>query len=294
MKKARIFIFFVVLVSIAIGGLLFLSTGDLSFIIHDKWATETTNAKTISLENSNEISINASSVNIKVTSEDRKDIKVNLISSKDSVSTYTKNNKMYIAVSPISNGNFFSGFGSSAKLEIIIPKTYSNELSVESSSGDIFLSNLSLSNLNCIASSGNVTMRELSISALSCSSVSGTINGTVITTMDSSFKSSSGNILLKKFSGNIVTRASSGDTKIDYTKFNNTITADASSGNVRLTLPKNSEFNLDTASSSGNINCSFPIEIKNSYKKKTLQGTVKNDNNKIYIRTSSGSITIND
>ena len=290
MKKASLFIFFVVLVSIAIGALLFLSTGNFSFINNEN-SKKTTNAKTISLENINEISIKNSSVDIKVVSEDRTDAKINLINSKNSISTSTKDNKVYITVSHASNNNFFN-FTPNAKLEITLPKSYSNKLSLESSSGNMSLNNVNLSDLTCALSSGNLSIKDLTITNLKCTSSSGTLNGTAINTVDSIFSSSSGNILLKKFTGNIETTTSSGDTKIGYEKFNNTLNAHSSSGNIRLTLPKNSEFNLDALSNSGNINCSFPLDIKNSYKKKTLQGTVKNDTNKIYLRTSSGNINI--
>jgi len=291
MKKASLFIFFVVLVSIAIGALLFLSTGNFSFINNEN-SKKTTNAKTISLENINEISIKNSSVDIKVVSEDRTDAKINLINSKNSISTRTEDNKVYITAAPTSNTYFFFNFSQNAKLEITLPKSYSNKLSLESSSGNMSLNNVSLSDLTCALSSGNLSIKDLTITNLKCTSSSGTLNGTAINTVDSIFSSSSGNILLKKFTGNIETTTSSGDTKIGYEKFNNTLNAHTSSGNVRLTLPKNSEFNLDALSNSGNINCSFPLDIKNSYKKKTLQGTVKNDTNKIYLRTSSGNINI--
>ena len=291
MKKASLFIFFVVLVSIAIGALLFLSTGNFSFINNEN-SKKTTNAKTISLENINEISIKNSSVDIKVVSEDRTDAKINLINSKNSISTSTKDNKVSITVAPSSNNIFFFNFTPNVRLEITLPKSYLNKLSLESSSGNMSLNNVSLSDLTCALSSGNLSIKDLTITNLKCTSSSGTLNGTAINTVDSIFSSSSGNILLKKFTGNIETTTSSGDTKIGYEKFNNTLNAHTSSGNVRLTLPKNSEFNLDALSNSGNINCSFPLDIKNSYKKKTLQGTVKNDTNKIYLRTSSGNINI--
>ncbi|MBC8059664.1 MAG: DUF4097 family beta strand repeat protein [Clostridiaceae bacterium] len=293
MRKAYLFIFFVALVSIAIGGLLFLSTGNFSFITQDKADTKPTNTKTISLDNSNEIYIKASSANINVIAEDRDDVKVNLISSKNSISTYTEDNKLYITVAPISNKNFFFNFGASARLNIILPKNFSNKLSVGSSSGNMSLSNMTLSNLDCSTSSGNQTMKDLLITTLSSSSSSGTISSTSITAVNSSFKSSSGAISLKKFSGNVVTSTSSGNTKIDYKEFSNTLTANSSSGSVRITLPGNSEFNLNATSSSGNVNCSFPIEVNDNRKKNTLQGTVKNDKNKIFIRTASGNISIN-
>lgn len=294
MKKAGLFIFFVVLVSIVIGTLLFLFTGDLSFIIQDKKVTTTTtNSKTISLENSMEIFIKTSSINIKVTAEDRNDVKINLVNSKDSILTNTEDNKLYITTSPISKVNSFFNFGQSAQLDIILPKSYSDTLSVTSSSGNIALNNMTLSSLLCVASSGNLTLKELITGTLSCNSTSGNINSSNITTVDSSFKSSSGNISLKEFLGNVLTSTSSGDTRVSFKKFNNNFTGNSSSGNMNLTLPKDSEFYLDAASSSGNISCGFPIEVKDSYKKSTLSGTVKNDRNKIYIRTSSGDIGIN-
>ena len=103
----------------------------------------------------------------------------------------------------------------------------------------------------------------------------------------------SGDIRIKGFEGDIALKITSGKTAIDYASFDNTVQISSISGDVRLGLPQTAEFRLNARSTSGDIDCDFPITMTDSSgSRRSIEGTVGSGTNTVIIKTVSGDIDI--
>ncbi len=168
--------------------------------------------------------------------------------------------------------NSYSNVNSKAKLDLYIPEEYKDAIKASSSSGDITLSDLKLTDASFSASSGDITIAASNIKTLAA-------------------KSSSGDIIVQDFSGDFNGKSSSGKIKLHFAQFANNINAAASSGDIEIQLPAVAEFNLSSNTSSGNIAVEFPITVSQKTKN-SLSGKVGDSQHTININTSSGSIKI--
>lgn len=246
-----------------------------------------------------QISTKISSGDINIISEDRADVKAVLSGYIKSSSEVMKpelivdksSNKLSIN---IKSQNIYWGYVNiGLKLYIYIPSTYTKNLSLQTSSGDIKLNNeMNLSDLSCSLSSGDLTIKNVTCDKFSYKCSSGSLQADILNTKETILDSSSGDMNINSFTGDISGESSSGEISINYSSFNNNVTLKAHSGDIRLKLPKSSEFYIDANCSSGEVECDFPVTISGKKKDNTLTGTVKNDNNKLKLNTSSGDIFV--
>lgn len=188
----------------------------------------------------------------------------------------------------------------------------SKNTSFESTSGNIKLKSLTTENITISSSSGiikgetivskkasikstsgDIAFKNLTTDNLAISSSSGIINGDTINSKDTSLSSTSGDMKLNTFKGNIDQKTSSGKVLITYSEFNNNVKLSSTSGDITLNLPKDAQFKLNSKTTSGDINCSFPITVQEKSKKDNLLiGTVGSDKNSIEVTASSGDVNI--
>ncbi|MEW6455886.1 MAG: DUF4097 family beta strand repeat-containing protein [Acidobacteriota bacterium] len=64
------------------------------------------------------------------------------------------------------------------------------------------------------------------------------------------------------------------------------------SGDVSINLPSDSQFNLNTRTSSGSIDTDFPLTVKGRISKKSIQGSVGSSNSNLLCTTTSGNIRV--
>jgi lia operon protein LiaG len=192
----------------------------------------------------------------------------------------------------IQKNSFFGSYSLNSKIDIYLPKDYSKNLSVSSVSADILLSDKKFVNLEAATTSGDIKLSNITVDSLNAKTVSGDMSGSNITSNKFIADAVSGKIDFDNFEG--VTKAStiSGNIAIKYTKLIGNIDAHSTSGDIRFGLPDNSSFNLDSSSTSGDINSRFSLDNTSSGKR-TLSGSYGNGNNKLSIHTTSGDITLN-
>lgn len=176
-----------------------------------------------------------------------------------------------ISVTSASSGTSY--YSSTLRMDVYIPKTYSQSITTHITSGSIKLSNLKLETLNCKSVSGSVDIRDI---------VSRQITA----------ETTSGDIRLDSISGDLKVQSTSGSITVSYKDFNNNITAENVSGSTDLKLSENAEFALQAKTISGEITNSFPMTSSSTGKGKSLTGTVKSDRNRITINSVSGGIHI--
>lgn len=251
----------------------------------------------VSLDNCNKINFDFTSTDIIVQTTD--DTKLRVIQSSsakltdDQKFTISKDGDT-ILVSTRERTHIFS-FGSwNEKIEIYIPQSYTKDLDIRSSSGNItFNSDIILNNLACTLSSGNLHIYS-NIDAnevnMKCGSGNIDIEGLKCSTYE--INTSSGNIGIDSLSGSGEVSASSGNIKIDYKDIKDYSNITAHSGNITLTVPKQISFEFDGECTSGDIDSNFDLNYKNKRGNKASGKIGDGPYKKINARTTSGNIRI--
>lgn len=185
--------------------------------------------------------------------------------------------------------NFFSFFNT-PELKVYIPEDYEEDIHIDMGSGQLTFSGDSkkLNELTINLSSGNVKLENLSVSHLSLEASSGNITTKALTTEKSSIDISSGRIQLKDFKGELDVDLSSGIFDAQFAELVAPIDVSVSSGTVTLDLPDNSDFTLKSKVGSGRVSFdAFPMEVKKQDGKK-FEGTHGKGTHEINIDVSSG------
>ncbi|MBZ2174210.1 DUF4097 domain-containing protein [Schnuerera sp. xch1] len=248
-----------------------------------------------SMDGINFIDIATPFINVNIIPEEREDIKIHYNGYLKSnyipeLETKRLGNILYITFKR-NNSNSYSVSNSDIKLNIYIPNNYEDRIKVITSSGDINVSKLELSQLNLTTNSGDIIVKDVTLDTISTETSSGNQIIKSITSTKSNLIASSGDINVYNFIGDMVVETSSGEIKLNYNEFNKDINATTSSGNVKIVLPESSQFNIDAYASSGNITTEFPVTIMDK-QKCNLTGKVGNSSNNIEIITSLGDIEI--
>jgi lia operon protein LiaG len=186
-------------------------------------------------------------------------------------------------------------FSSNLVLEIGVPEQYAGALVVHTSSGDVDITGQDLSALSVETSSGDMRLSSLQASTLSMKSSSGdqTVNGLGAGLAE--FGSSSGDILVENLQGGARAESSSGSITLRFREFSSDVEVQSSSGDVELYLTGSAQFRLEARSSSGDIDCAFPLTLSGAsseIRRNRMVATVGEGTHRVVVQTSSGDITI--
>jgi lia operon protein LiaG len=277
-KKVSLWLFVIMAVSFAIAAAIFFQTGG-----YEKATIKHTieDSKTFALEGIKEIKISAVSADINVIPVDTNEVSAHFYgnSTSNQVEKYPKltgkieNNKIIIKVEETFKIGFNIGFNNNLKLDISVPKAYSEDISINTTSGDTFIEKLSLNNFKFNSVSGELDLNKLNSKVSELSTVSGDLTVT-------------------EFTGDIALNSVSGKLSVDYASFDNDIRVGTTSGDTKIILPENAEFYLDFSTVSGDANCNFPITTEGTQKRRGLKGSVGSTNNEIRISSISGELDI--
>lgn len=157
-----------------------------------------------------------------------------------------------------------------------IPKEYAKDVHIETVSGDINFSDLQIEN-------GKFT------------TISGKIDGSAMKVKKGSFESTSSDIHIDNFVGELGVESTAGDLSINVKILEDNISVSSTSGDVKIKLPKSSQFYLESETVSGDIQCEFPLIVEGEMNRDELIGSTKNSKEiqkKIQVETTSGDIEI--
>lgn len=142
-------------------------------------------------------------------------------------------------------------------------------------------------------SGGSITIGETAGSVDAKTSGGGiTLDGV---TGDTDAYTSGGGLNLKNLSGNVNASTSGGSIYAELTgKIDRDCTLKTSGGSIRVYLPKNTSADLDASTSGGHVETDFPITVQGVIKKSALKGKINGGGPLITLRTSGGSIYINE
>lgn len=122
----------------------------------------------------------------------------------------------------------------------------------------------------------------MSLNKLSYYAVSGSFWGRRIQAKKFKFRTVSGNVMIKGFSGEMTGNTVSGLLDLEYNNFTDNLEFSTISGDIKLTLPAEAKFSVNFKSVSGMINSEFPV-------KQELYGETEH---LIEVETVSGNIFI--
>jgi len=205
-----------------------------------------------------DIYLKSSSGNIKIHGITGRSIKTETISGKTEIG--------------VLNGE--SGFFKSSSGDIIIDKAvFSDNIDANTISGKYRIDRIECTEADFRSSSGDIVIKDI---------------------FSESFKSEtiSGKITLKMKNGSAELKTTSGNISAEFEESFDRIKAISISGDVSLTLPHDSQFNLDVKTVSGDIKCNdFPVNISSSNGRQ-LAGKVGNGSGEVRINTTSGNVTV--
>jgi DUF4097 and DUF4098 domain-containing protein YvlB len=296
---------------------------------------ELVNSHEIGLNNITDVTISYSSEKVSVFMGTTDNLIIKEYMSENKNEYFARINKSGNIVT-IENGRwpfrpFFNSFN--RRLEVYLPISFDGSIKIKVSSGEIESSaDIFCSKINIESSSGSISVKSITADTVGIKSSSGSINignikGYISTESSSgrieinqasgilSAKNKSGSIVFNKIEGNVSAEASSGsiDLKLVLGSVNaettsgsirctigeptGNISLTASSGGVRLNLPRSSNFNFSSKTSSGSLSTPFSDKLFSPVNdKKSIQGVIGGNVSEnipsINIKTSSGSIKI--
>lgn len=197
-------------------------------------------------------------------------------------------------------------------LDIYVPKEYGKNVSInmstgavkmdsfdltdfiyKSSTGQLEVENINAEKVSINTSTGGVNIKKLGVKELDIKGESGSININECIVKEGSVETTTGSITLKNSSGTLDAKSGSGKVLIDYKEFENqNINIQTISGSVILKLPDTAEFLLDAKTSTGGLKSDFDVNTTDNTDKKKIEGQVGTKNNKVSLKTSTGSIKI--
>jgi lia operon protein LiaG len=203
-----------------------------------------------------------------------------------------------------------------ARVEIYLPVSYTNALSIKTASGKIeFPDEYACSQINIESSSGSISVNTITVETANFMNSSGSIHGKKVNG-NINISTSSGNIDFDHIAGNVSAESSSGSIKLNLV--NGGVNAKNSSGSIRCAVNENVG-NISLVTTSGSVGLNLPKELNFSFFSKTSSGslstpfsdklfspitdkklvegvvgedTISENSPQINIRTSSGPINV--
>lgn len=206
---------------------------------------------------------------------------------------------------------FKSGF--SRRIEVFLPTSYMETLTVTTTDGNIDLTEveLQLSKLRIDSTAGAVDLESAAASSIHLSTTSGamelgsleaeniridTTSGNVTCdelTGDVEYTSTSGNADIKSASGSGSYKANnSGDLRVNYVEVNGDLYFFNKNENINLTLPENLSFEFEATTKNGSVSTAFSECI--TVDGRTTRGIVGNAPTvNVKVETKNGNIEVN-
>jgi hypothetical protein len=256
--------------------------------------------KEMSIQDAKKINIDFSSDDIAIYTTDQDDIKVvqkayGTLKEEEKFTMEKNGDTINIKKGENHLKFFVFGFGNfGSEIEVYIPKKYSDNLAVESSSGDIIVNDdINLKDVSFNQSSGEFKCNsEIKGDNIKLEASSGDIDINSLIGKNYDINVSSGEIRISSLSGSGDIEASSGDIKVGYKDINDNSNIRATSGSVKVSVPKEMSFTFDGICTSGDIKSNFDLSYNS---KKRNQATAKIGSNpykQLKVDTSSGDINI--
>lgn len=191
--------------------------------------------------------------------------------------------------------NLKNSFNSSTKtdlyLDIIMPSSYSNNLTLVANLGAIKIEDLRLDKLYTKGELGDINVKNIALNELEAKSSLGKIYIDNVSSSKNKLFTDLGAIEAKNVEGPLEAKTNLGSIDLEYDKINWDIKAESHSGSIKILLPSDSNFHIDASTDLGNIKNNYLLDINEKSDTK-LKGKVGDGKNKITLSVNLGSIYI--
>ena len=179
-------------------------------------------------------------------------------------------------------------------LRVLLPQGYGRELALSTVSGDIEVPDGSWASLELKTTSGEVRAGAVKAERFALRTVSGELQAVSIEAGSLELASTSGDLRVAGLSGDLRAKSVSGRIDLAWSRLDDAVSVSSTSGDVRLGLPAEASFRLDARSTSGRLQCAFPIVLSGGPQpgREALVGVVGSGSRPIQVRTVSGDIEI--
>lgn len=182
--------------------------------------------------------------------------------------------------------------GNTIKIEIKYPKMVIGYVSISNDAVlDIYLPEEYTEDISIDTVSGDLKAEEMKVNEFKFNAVSGGLDIEKLDTNKTTIEGISSNADIFEFVGDINGETVSGDLKIQFDEFSNDIDFNTVSGDVEIKLPSQPNFELIYNTVSGDIKNDYPIKLESS-KKTLIEGIVGSGENEIKVETVSGDLRL--
>lgn len=292
-RKFVIWLAIIMAASFMVAGVILIITGNFSIAVE-----KIDESKTFDADEVNEIYADITSTDINIIPTEGDEIKVHF---HGEVST-NRNRDIPSLIAYMS--------GDELRIEIIQQKTIFIGINIWRTNLDIYIPEDSIEVLKVDTVSSDISVSDLKVNEFNYSGVSGDFKGESLFTDDIKFKTTSGDINLNGYTGNINIQLVSGDVVLEDGSQNDnikvgTVSGDiyiqqegpsdinvkTTSGDIDIYLSEDAEFCLKASTVSGDIENRFPIKITTS-SRRSLEGTIGSGEREIAASTTSGDIRV--
>lgn len=256
----------------------------------------------VSADNLNKISLDFYGADVFINTTDEADLRVvqsstSTLRDKDKFVINKNNGEVEISTSSKIKRipfHIFEFRNIKQKIQVYIPRKYSENLYVSSSSGDvIFNFSSKLDNIHCNQASGDITVKDsITANNVNLKTISGDISLNTIYSKKYSIGDTSGDICINSISGSGYIKNVSGDTNIEYKGIDDYSQVDSVSGDIKLKVPQNFNFKFSGQCTVGDINSDFQLNYENSKKNKASLQVGNEPYKTINVKVVSGDINL--
>lgn len=213
---------------------------------------------------------------VSIMTEHREDVEVTIYGRHNpgnNIEIYFEDTDGRLIIKELKKSEAKEPYGHSSKIEIKLPSFYRRHFSCKTLSGDLSLNYLDVASFKFV-------------------SVSGDLNAEILYGKTGMVKTTSGDCEIDLYKGDMMFNSISGDCYINYEILNGDVVIKTISGDIELVIPKNSEFNIEMKSISGDLNCDFPVTYIGQHKRGRIQGQFGSDAHLISAVTTSGDLSL--
>lgn len=197
-----------------------------------------------------------------------------------------------IAVGEIDASNTEGSLALRTRFSPIHVTAHKGELSARTGSGSLRVSRVE-GDAVLSTGSGSIDMQDMRATSLRASTGSGRLEGREVQTDRFVGSAGSGSIRLEAMTANDVrTNTGSGSVRLSLRNTPRDLSARAGSGSVEVTLPANTNVEVDISTGSGGITSDFPVTME-SFRRRELRGKIgTGEDGYLRISTGSGSVRL--
>lgn len=255
---------------------------------------ESNTAATAKVSEIDEIEIFSRSTNVEIIGEDREDIYAELQGGGKNHNLVARESGGDFSLTVKHKGIPFFSLFQDQKLIVHVPAEYKESLSADLSSGNLSLSSdheLSIDQLSLETSSGNISVDRVDAKKLNIKGTSGNIELSDINASNSTLRTTSGNMEIENLTGEIQSKLTSGNISIRLKDVTDDLQFQLTSGEMSLSLPEDEDVALEANATSGDISHSFDFDKIEADENK-LKASKGKANHHVSISVTSGDVEI--